>query len=180
MLFQRADFLATDEGRTMTLKLTRAVLAFSIALIAYLLTSLVTERAMSMEKTTFTDSLTMALNAKTATILKKSCSTAGCHAGAYPKARLSLEPGNMLAALKNVTSRQIDSVKLVDATRPEKSYVVMKIRGEKGIKGERMPYEASSLENEEIRTIELWVYSIAAFARETAPQAPAENGKKKP
>lgn len=128
------------------------------------------------EAGTFTDSLRAALGARTAEIFKRSCATAGCHAGAYPKARLSLEPKKMADAVLHVPSRQIDSLMLVDAETPHRSYLLMKIRGDEGIRGEAMPIAAPPLKTEEAKTIALWAASLAAPGKETV----APPGKKKP
>ena len=93
-------------------------------------------------------------------ILEKRC--ARCHGGAYPKARLSLEPERLLAAMRDVPSRQIDSLMLVDTRVPGRSYLLMKIRGDAGIRGSRMPDDAAPLSGKEIETIDLWVRSLAS------------------
>jgi len=137
------------------------------------------DQTRSTEGITFTDSIRTELHAKTAAIFAKSCATAGCHGGTYPKAKLSLEPALFDGALKNTPSREIDSLMLVNTQRPEESYLVMKVRGAPGIKGERMPIDAPMLSEEQIRTIELWAASIAVLEKPAAAPAPAEPGKKK-
>jgi hypothetical protein len=125
---------------------------------------------------TFTDSLRAALEARTAKIFKRSCATSGCHGGSYPKARLSLEPANMTEAVADVRSRQVDTLMLVDTREPGRSYLLMKIRGDEGIKGELMPIDMPRLKTSEVETIELWAASLEA--RKEEPPAPP--GKKKP
>ena len=87
-------------------------------------------------------------------IFKEDCSTAGCHRGKFPKAGLNLEQENILAELINVSSKQIDSLKLVDTKSPERSYLLMKIKGGKGILKNRMPIEAPPLKAAEIKIID--------------------------
>jgi hypothetical protein len=137
------------------------------------------DKAQSTERITFPDSIRTELHAKTAAIFAKSCAVAGCHGGLYPKAKLHLEPASFAGAVKDTPSRQIDSLMLVDTRRPARSYLVMKVRGARGIKGERMPIDAPELSEEEIRTIELWAASIAILEKPSAPSAPAEPGEKK-
>ena len=106
------------------------------------------------------DSVKEFLHGKTADILRKNCSTSGCHRGAYPKAKLNLEPGMMLEAVGDIPSRQRGELKLVDTAAPEKSYLILKVRGDEGITGKRMPINAPPLTGDEIKTIRLWIYAI--------------------
>mgnify|MGYP006286864191 FL=1 len=101
------------------------------------------------------------LEKQVATIFKQSCATAGCHRGRYPKKKLNLEEDKFVKALVDVPSVEIESFKLVDTSNPEKSYLLMKIKGEKGIAGKLMPIEAPPLKEEQIQIIETWVFSIA-------------------
>jgi len=164
----------------MTAKLFRIAGVTIITLASALFVSLAPAPAASEGEATFTDSLAGMLHGRVAAIFRQNCATSACHSGAYPKARLSLEPEKMLAALKNVPSRQIAALKLVDTAHPEKGYLSMKIRGDNGIKGARMPIEAPPLESEEITTIEFWVASLAVLEKAAAPAAPSDQGKKKP
>ncbi len=101
------------------------------------------------------DSAAQAAHAAAAPLIKKRCS--GCHNAKNPKAGLNLEPGTLVAAVKNVPSRQINTLKIADTRNPEKSYFLMKIRGDKGIKGTRMPINAAPFTAAETRTIETWI-----------------------
>ena len=65
-----------------------------------------------------------------------------------------------MEALIDVNSLQIDSLKLVDTKNPEKSYLLMKVRGDKGIVDQRMPVDAPPLKAEEIEVVEKWVASL--------------------
>ncbi|MFA4948372.1 MAG: hypothetical protein WC674_07695 [Candidatus Krumholzibacteriia bacterium] len=98
---------------------------------------------------------------------------AGCHGGKKPRMGLNLEPAKLVEAVKDIRSRQIDSLKLVDTQMPEKSYLLMKVRGDKGIKGSRMPDNAPVLFAGEIKTIDLWIRGISGSRRGsmTAPSA---------
>ena len=94
-------------------------------------------------------------------ILKRSCAVSGCHTGKHPEDNLLLDPSGVLKSTKNVPSREISSLKRVDTQKPEKSYLLMKIRGDAGIRGKRMPRGAPPLSKEEIKIIELWLQSLS-------------------
>ncbi|HEX9971259.1 MAG TPA: DUF5777 family beta-barrel protein, partial [bacterium] len=93
-------------------------------------------------------------------LFKKHCATSGCHRGQHPKKKLNLEADKFLTDIVDVPSLQIDSLKRVDTKQPEKSYLLMKVKGTKGIVGERMPDEAPPLKPEEIAAIEQWIQSL--------------------
>jgi len=120
-----------------------------------------------------TDSMRKAFHARTVSLINERC--AGCHKGKHPRMGLNLEPGMLVQALKDVPSRQIDSLKLVDTRRPERSYFLMKVRGDKGIKGSRMPDDAPALSPEEIRMIDRWIHGISGFRRGPRPAGPTSD-----
>ncbi len=95
-----------------------------------------------------------------AKIFEQNCATSGCHKGQFPKKKLNLEADKFTAATVNVKSLQIDSLKIVDTKVPEKSYLLMKIRGANGIIESRMPIDAPPLKEAEIKAIEAWVKSL--------------------
>lgn len=101
------------------------------------------------------------LTQQVAKIFEENCATSGCHKGQYPKKKLNLETGKFEVAIIDVKSLQIDSLKLVDTKAPEKSYLLMKIRGDKGIIESRMPIDAPPLKEAEIKAIDAWVKSLA-------------------
>jgi len=101
------------------------------------------------------------LQENVARILKKSCSVAGCHRGNYPPVNLNLEKDRFIKSLVNIPSQEIPSLKLVDTANPEKSYLLMKIKGDDTIVGQRMPVGSSPLKDSEIKTIEDWVSSLS-------------------
>ena len=122
------------------------------------------------------------------TILKRNCSVSDCHRGTYPRMNLNLEEDKFLKSLLNIPSQEIPSLKLVDKENPEKSYLLMKIKGDKAIVGKRMPLDSSSLREDEIKIIEEWISSLTAAPVEkekilpqidkTAPETKSENEKK--
>jgi hypothetical protein len=125
------------------------------------------------------DSTKVKLQNAVITILKTNCSVAGCHRGAYPKKKLNLEPDKFLESVLNVPSQEINSLKRVNTKNPEKSYLLMKIRGDKGIKGSRMPDDAPPLKKEEIKAIEDWIFSLKEPGAEKEKAPPSEGVKTK-
>ena len=94
------------------------------------------------------------------TIIKQNCGVSGCHLGKYPAAGHNFEPDKFVAAVVNAPSQEMPGLKIVDAARPEKSYLLAKIKGEPGIVGKRMPANRDPLSEEQIRQIEDWIKSL--------------------
>lgn len=111
-------------------------------------------------------------------ILLRNCSVAGCHQGAYPAQNLNLDPEKIWASAVNTASRENPSLKIIDPAEPEKSYLLLKIRGDKGIDGKRMPYGADPLKAADIQAIRDWLADlkgrggeiVALQGPESAPQ----------
>ncbi len=124
------------------------------------------------------DSAKEEMQLKVAAIFKANCAITGCHRGTHPKKDLNLEPDKFLPYTVNVASQEKKELKRVDTTNPEKSYLLMKIKGEKGIKGSRMPDDAPPLKKEQIKAIEDWIVSLkeAKLEKEKMP-APADTIK---
>ncbi|MBD3287287.1 hypothetical protein GF337_00650, partial [candidate division KSB1 bacterium] len=120
------------------------------------------------------------LQEQAAEIFQKNCAVTGCHTGKYAKRRLNLGPEFFVNNLVDVQSRQIDSLLRVDTTNPQQSYMLIKIRGDEGIAGERMPLDSPPLSYSDIKTIESWVYSLSdqsldeGYTREQAAEARTE------
>jgi hypothetical protein len=93
-------------------------------------------------------------------IMQKSCATSGCHRGEYPKAKLNLEMEEFYAATVGVPSVQKEKLKLVDTADPERSYLLMKIRGDEEMIKSRMPINAPPLKEDEEKTIRLWIHTL--------------------
>jgi hypothetical protein len=96
------------------------------------------------------------------TIIKQNCSVSGCHSGKFPAAGLSLESDHFPASAVGMSSREMPDLKIVDASAPEQSYLLAKIKGEPGIVGKRMPFNRDPLTDEQIGQIEEWVKSLSA------------------
>jgi len=139
-------------------------------------------QAQTVLKDSTEDSAKVNLQNEVVAILKANCSTAGCHRGSYPKKKLNLETDKFLESVLNVPSKEIGSLKRVDTQNPEKSYLLMKIKGDKGIKGARMPDDAPPLKKEEIKAIEDWIFSlkepVAEKEKISAPKEDKEKTKK--
>ena len=93
-------------------------------------------------------------------IIKQNCSVSGCHSGKYPAAGHDFEPNKFAATVVDAPSQEMPGLKIVDAARPEKSYLLAKIKGEPGIVGMRMPANRDPLSEEQIRQIEDWIKSL--------------------
>lgn len=127
------------------------------------------------------DTVKVKMQNQVVSIFKANCATAGCHRGDHPKKNMNLEPDKFLSSVVNVTSQEIKTLKRIDTTDPEKSYLLMKIKGEKGIKGSRMPDEEPPLKKEDIKVIQDWIYSLKEPEGVKPPEerAPSPDSKKK-
>ena len=93
------------------------------------------------------------------TVFMERCAV--CHKGKYPPKLLNLEPERLPASLLDAPSREQPSLKLVDTTSPEASYLLKKIKGSEGITGNRMPPPGkTALIGEEIALIENWIMGL--------------------
>lgn len=99
-----------------------------------------------------------------ARILAPRCATSACHSGDPPaNAPLSLDPGAGWAQLVGVPASQLPSMKLVEPGDPERSYLVLKVRGAAGVAGGTgtpMPPDGP-LDAAEQAAIEGWISSGA-------------------
>ncbi len=112
-------------------------------------------------------------------IFSRSCGVTGCHQGKYPAMNMSFEPDKIIGSTINVPSKEKPDLKIINTAEPIKSYLLMKIRGDKDIGGKRMPLNATPLKDADIQAIQNWVNSLkgtpsAAFTT----QGSAENEQK--
>jgi hypothetical protein len=114
-----------------------------------------------------------------AQIFQKNCSTTGCHQGRFPPMNLKLEKDAFKDALINVSSQELQHLKLVDTEDPEKSYLLMKIKGDKAISGKRMPLNAIPLQEKEIKAIENWIRNFKSDALGEIPEKAEISQEKK-
>ena len=115
-----------------------------------------------------------------AKILARSCALSGCHQGRYPAQNLNFEPGRVLTSALNSPSQGNAKHKIIDTDAPEQSYLLMKIKGEKGIAGGRMPLNTTPLTEAEIATIQDWIVSLKGQGLNQAPDPAAAPKKKAP
>ena len=90
-------------------------------------------------------------------VFGSSCAIAHCHDQEAWAGQLVLSSGQSYGNLVNVKSSQKPGEKLVSPGEPQHSYLLAKIRGEKGIKGSRMPIGRPSLSLEQEKVIEEWI-----------------------
>ena len=95
-------------------------------------------------------------------IFTNRCALAGCHSTARARAGLVLDSGVSYANIVNVRSSQVTSRNRITPGDPVNSYVLMKIRGDSGTTGGRMPLNQSPLDAATIQLIEDWVAQGAA------------------
>ena len=100
------------------------------------------------------------LQKEAAQIFKKNCSVTGCHTGSFPAMKLNLKEEKFKDSLVGKPSRKLKDLKLIDPVNPEQSYLLKKIRGEKGIVGKQMPLRSPPLSEEDQKIIEDWVKSL--------------------
>ena len=105
------------------------------------------------------DQLTEATLAQVSEVFAVSCVTSGCHSGGDPAAGLSLE-GDFAARIVGVASEQRSDLKLVDPGNPDKSYLLLKVRGDDEIISQQMP-PGAPLPAEQMEIIRAWIASGA-------------------
>ena len=103
--------------------------------------------------------LTEASLAQVSEVFAVSCVTSGCHSGGEPAAGLSLE-GDFADNIIGVDSGQRPDLKLVDPGNPDKSYLLIKVRGDDEIISQRMP-PGNPLPAEQVEIIRAWIASGA-------------------
>ncbi|MCA9668543.1 MAG: hypothetical protein KC503_23285 [Myxococcales bacterium] len=86
-----------------------------------------------------------------------------CHLVKAPQEKLVLEDSHTPASLVGVPSKQ-SPLRLVEPGKPDKSYLLLKLRGEhlaRGGKGKRMPLDAK-LPAEQLERIARWIRSLGS------------------
>jgi hypothetical protein len=113
-------------------------------------------------------------------IFKTSCSVTGCHQGKYPAMNLSFEPDKIIGSTINMPSKEKPDFKIINTAEPPKSYILMKIRGDRDIAGSRMPLNAKPLKDADILSIQEWITSLkGAPAAASIAQGSTETEQKK-
>lgn len=80
-----------------------------------------------------------------------------CHVGASPPQGLNLEEANSYALLVDVASVEQSAIDRVSTGDPNNSYIIMKLEGDAGISGGRMPLGGPFLDQSTIDVIRLWI-----------------------
>ncbi|MCI0697920.1 DUF5777 family beta-barrel protein [candidate division KSB1 bacterium] len=109
------------------------------------------------------------LQEKVQDIVDEQCAFAGCHTGANAPQNLDLSEEMLLANLVGVKSAEGPWLR-VKPGDPANSYLMRKLRGAPGIKGERMPRGAKPLAPAEIAVIEAWIKSLPAGMKPEEPK----------
>jgi hypothetical protein len=107
-------------------------------------------------------------------ILAERCARTGCHAGPAPQMGMDLSPESFFDATVNRASRERPALMRVAPGRPEESYLLMKVRGDPGIEGGRMPLFGEPLAGEDVEAIERWIRALPVEVpeEEAAPSRP--------
>lgn len=100
-------------------------------------------------------SRTEATLAEVSEVFAVSCAFSGCHSGDEPAIGLSLE-GDFAARIVGVASEQRSDFKLVDPGNPDKSYLLIKVRGDDEMISQQMP-PGSPLSAEQVEIIRAWI-----------------------
>ncbi len=143
--------------RLFTRRFRITALLIGFALFIMRATSAVAEEPIKFEKPPMQD-----LQAQVLDIFDNSCAFAGCHVSATAPENLDLSEEAFMAGLINVNSKGNPSIKRVRPGDPANSYLVMKIKGSPGIKGEKMPRGGQPLTAQMIATIESWIKAMPA------------------
>jgi hypothetical protein len=88
------------------------------------------------------------------------CATSACHGGSVPPAAPALDANLAWSAMVGVPSQQASGTNLVEPFAPERSYLVMKLRGtaaDAGGLATLMPIGDAALDEDEIAAIEAWI-----------------------
>jgi hypothetical protein len=109
------------------------------------------------------------LQEKVQEIVDEHCAFAGCHTGANAPQNLDMSEGMLVANLAGVKSAEGPWLR-VKPGDPANSYLIKKLRGTAGIKGERMPRGGKPLAPQEIVAFEAWIKSLPAGMKPQAPQ----------
>ena len=103
-------------------------------------------------------------------IFDNKCAYAGCHAGVNSPRNLDLSEDVFAARLVNVKSADFGRMMLVKPGDAANSYLIKKVKGTPGIKGDRMPRGTAPLSPGEIATLEKWINAMPADVQVAMPQ----------
>ena len=100
------------------------------------------------------------LESRVAELFGRSCARVGCHASPIPQQGLDLSADLFYANTVDEPSQEMPELKRVHPGQPEISYLMMKVRGDDGIKGVQMPLIGDKLTEEEVSTVAAWITKI--------------------
>ena len=89
-------------------------------------------------------------------IFTASCATTDCHAGTQPQMGLRLSTANSYGNIVNRPAQEAPAYQLVRPSKPDSSYLYLKIEGASGIEGARMPF-GGTLPEASIELIRHWI-----------------------
>jgi mono/diheme cytochrome c family protein len=85
------------------------------------------------------------------------CAKAGCHAAGSSPSGLVLEAGQSYGNLVGRPAAENTSISRVAPGNPDGSYIILKLRGDPNITGERMPLGGPYLSADQIAGIAAWI-----------------------
>jgi mono/diheme cytochrome c family protein len=85
------------------------------------------------------------------------CAKAGCHAAGSAPSGLVLEAGQSYGNLVGRPASENTSLARVSPGNPDVSYIILKLRGDPNITGERMPLGGPYLSADQIAGIAAWI-----------------------
>ena len=85
------------------------------------------------------------------------CAKAGCHAAGSSPSGLVLEAGQSYGNLVGHPAAENSTLDRVSPGNPDRSYIILKLRGDPSITGERMPLGGPYLSTEQIEGIAAWI-----------------------
>jgi len=89
-------------------------------------------------------------------VFSVSCALAGCHAGPAPQAGMDLSPVASYASIVRVASTQRSELSRIEPSDPDRSYLVLKLRGDPAIVGSRMPL-TGAVTDAQVQLVVDWV-----------------------
>ena len=93
-----------------------------------------------------------------AEVFTPTCAKAGCHSAAAASQGLVLEAGQAYGFLVGRPATGRGSINRVEPGSPERSYLILKLRGDPSITGQRMPLDGPPyLTAEQIDGIAAWI-----------------------
>ena len=89
-------------------------------------------------------------------VFTPSCALAGCHTAAAPKVALVLEAGRSYASLVGVVSAETSLLRVMSGL-PNDSYLVVKLRADAAIVGDRMPPGSPAIPSSQLQLVVDWI-----------------------